>query len=419
MIHIACESGAVANLEDLHDFQNEMKTLSTMNYLKLRKEIEETGFSFAVHVWPNAEDNKLYILDGHQRVSCLRRMKAETASEEILVPIVRVEARGYIEAKRKVMAAASQYGEFNIDGLIKTLNDAEIEPAQALTMFHFPEIEPAELMKTSVSFSATARTEEEDDNFSPEPPADPQTKVGEVYQLGRHRLMCGDSTSPEMIRKLMGAECADLVFTDPPYRMNAVGGGDDPVGKAQTKLSAAIAHLCNFEPAEFLKALPGVFPKGRMSAYIFCNKDLVPDYLNWALAEGYSFNILFWKKPMAIPLGGSHRPDVEYLLFFRKNAYWQNGVEGANYSKCLVHGRENSEPHPTMKPVELIANQLRIASPNGGTIVDLFGGSGSTMIAAEKTDRKSFLMEMDPRYCDVIIKRYEKYTGKKAELIRS
>lgn len=180
------------------------------------------------------------------------------------------------------------------------------------------------------------------------------------------------------------------------------------------KLGEAIAHLCEFDPVAFLAALPIAFPKNKMNAYVFCNKDLVPDYLNWGVLNGYSFNILFWKKPNAIPLGGSWRPDVEYLLVFRKSAIWNNAVSGVSYSKLLEHGRENSTPHPTMKPVAMIENQLLIASNAKSLVIDFFGGSGSTLIACEKTGRDCGMIELDPKYCDVIVKRWQEFTGKEA-----
>ena len=219
----------------------------------------------------------------------------------------------------------------------------------------------------------------------------------------------------------MDGQKADMVFTDPPYRMETEGGLNQTVGKAARKLGEAIKHLCDFDPQAFLNTIPTVFDKNIMNAYIFCNKDLVPDYLNFALESGYSFNILFWKKPNAIPLGGSHRPDVEYLLLFRKSAQWNNGIDGVNYSKCLEYGRvsdkEKTGGHPTPKPVELIDNEILISSKNDSIVVDFFGGSGSTMISCEKNNRKCFMMELDPHYCDVIVARWEKFTGKKAELL--
>ena len=115
-----------------------------------------------------------------------------------------------------------------------------------------------------------------------------------------------------------------------------------------------------------------------------------------------------------MPLGGQHRPDLEYLLFFRKGAIWNNGLEGVSYSKCLEFGRDHSTSHPTMKPLELIGNELKISSIENSNVVDLFGGSGSTLIACEQLNRNCYMMELDPKYIDVIIKRWEKFTGQKA-----
>jgi len=143
---------------------------------------------------------------------------------------------------------------------------------------------------------------------------------------------------------------------------------------------------------------------------------LLPDYLVWARDNKISFNVLIWKKPNAIPIGDSHRPDIEYLLLFRKSAIWNNGIKGVNYSRCLEYGREKGL-HPTMKPVALLENEIYISSNTQSIVLDFFGGSGSTLIACEKTNRHARLIELDPKYCDVIVKRWEDFTGKKAELI--
>jgi DNA modification methylase len=223
--------------------------------------------------------------------------------------------------------------------------------------------------------------------------------------------MCGDSTSPTDIAKLMAGKKADLVFTDPPYRQEELGGQNDLIGKAVNKKTQQISDMIDFHPETFLLTLPTVFQNKTMNAYIFCNKELIPDYLNWALENKYSFNVLFWKKPNGMPLASSHRPDVEYIMFIRKNATWNNSVAGVNYSKCLEYSRQSGTPHPTMKPVALIENELQISSPLAGLVVDFFGGSGSTLIAAHETNRVAYLMELDPKYCDVICKRWEQLTG--------
>jgi site-specific DNA-methyltransferase (adenine-specific) len=236
-----------------------------------------------------------------------------------------------------------------------------------------------------------------------------------MWQCGEHRVICGDCTDSGVVERLMQGEKADLIFTDPPYRAEVEGGSDQPIGRAAAKLGEKIESLCNFDPIGFLETLPSFF-NGKMNAYMFCNKDLVPDYLNYAKEKRYNFNILFWKKPAGIPLGGQHRPDVEYLILMRKNACWNNAVPGVNYSKCLEYGRE-SGAHPTIKPLQLVINEISISSPNGGIVVDPFLGSGTTLIACEQLGRTCYGMEISPQYCDVIVNRWEKLTGKKAKLV--
>lgn len=234
--------------------------------------------------------------------------------------------------------------------------------------------------------------------------------MGKLILKSKHKLLVGDSTNIAHVVHLLRGEHAELVFTDPPYNQITTGGCVGAIGKALKKQGKDIDHLCDFEPKDFLDALPSAF-NGNMNAYIFCNKELVPDYLNWAIKNKYSFNILVWKKPSAIPIGGSHRPDVEYLILLRKSATWNGALEGVNYSKCLEFSRETSKDHPTMKPVGLIENELLISSSENGLVFDFFLGSGSTLIACEKTNRRCYGMELDPKYSDVILSRYLAFTG--------
>lgn len=243
------------------------------------------------------------------------------------------------------------------------------------------------------------------------------SKIGDVWKLGNHRLMCADSTSIDSLDKLMNGQKAEFLFTDPPYNQETDGGFSGNIGKALKKQSDEIEHLCNFEPKDFLNILPTIFNKN-MNSMIFCNKDLVHEYLTWAVQCGYSYNILFWKKPSAIPIGGSYRPDVEYLLSFVKNGVFNSGIEDIQYSKCLEHKRVTDKVHPTMKPIEMIFNQIKIRSNINGVVVDLFGGSGSTLISCEKTNRNCYMMELDPKYCDIIIQRWQNLTGEKAVLLK-
>jgi DNA modification methylase len=231
--------------------------------------------------------------------------------------------------------------------------------------------------------------------------------IGDLFEIGEHRLLCGDSTDSDAVARLMNGEKADMVFTDPPYKIETEGGCKGITGEALRKQGKQIEFISDFNPIDFLNVLPIIFENKKMNAYVFCNKDLLPDYLFWAKETGYSFNVLIWKKPNAIPIGDSHRPDIEYLLLFRKSAIWNNGLKDVNYSRCLEYGRE-SGLHPTMKPIELISNEMQISSNKNSLVFDLFLGSGSTMVAAHQLKRKCYGMELEPKYCQVIIDRMRK-----------
>jgi DNA modification methylase len=368
---------------------------------QLAGSIKEFGFNNPILI-----DKDNGIIAGHGRVMAARKLGLTEVPTILLDHLNETQRKAYILADNRIAINSTWDNEM----LSLELMDIKDDVSLAMLGFSVDELD-ALLNPTQLTDGLT------DEDAVPDVPEEPTTKLGDIYKLGNHRLMCGDSTDVESLAKLLEDQLVDLVFTDPPYRMEAEGGSNQPIGRAAAKLGEAIKHLCDFDPIAFLNALPTVFKPNYMNSYIFCNKDLVPDYLNWAREAGYSFNILFWKKPNAIPLGGQHRPDVEYLLTFRKSAIWNNGLKNINYSKSLEHKRDIGKDHPTKKPVELIENQVNISSNHNSIVLDLFGGSGSTMIACEKLGRKARLMELDPKYCDVIIKRWEDFTGKKAVLL--
>lgn len=388
-------------VEDLIPYVNNSRKHSDEQVAQIASSIKEFGWTNPILI-----DGTNSIIAGHGRLMAARKLKMEE------VPTI--ELSHLTDNQRKALVIADNKLALNADWdttLLTIELDELLKDGFALDILGFNADELNALLEPEQVEGLT------DEDAVPEMPEEPKTKLGDIYQLGNHRLMCGDSTSVDAIQKLMNGDVAELVFTDPPYRMEVEGGSNQLVGRAAAKLGEMIKHLCEFDPVAFLNTLPTVFKKNTLNAYIFCNKDLVPDYLHWAVESGYAFNILFWKKPNAIPLGGQHRPDVEYLLVFRKSAVWNNGLKDVNYSKCLEHGRDIGKDHPTKKPVELIENQLKISSTGNSVVLDFFGGSGSTMIACEKVGRQARLMELDPKYCDVIVKRWEDFTGKQAVLL--
>lgn len=373
-------------LGELKKLPNNPRTIKKDDMERLKKSIKDNPDYFEARpIILSNRTGELIILAGNQRYEAAKALGMDK------VPTFLLE--GLTEAREREIIIRDNVsnGDWDMDTLANEWDEQELtdwgvdinwdEPEQEVIEDEAPEVNESE-------------------------PAD--SKLGKVYQLGSHRLMCGDSTDAGSVAILMDGQKADMVFTDPPYRLQTDGGPRGDIGQALHKQGRSIEFISDFDPKKFLEVLPQQFEKNVLNAYIFCNKDLLPDYLNWAVNNKYSYNVLVWKKPNAIPICDSHRPDIEYLLLFRKNAIWNSGLSGVNYSRCLEFSRELGL-HPTMKPVELIANEIKISSNPEDVILDLYGGSGSTLIACEQLGRKCYMMELDPKYCDVIRKRYWKF----------
>lgn len=370
-------------LKTLTETEHNPRQISKKDFETLKKSLKE--FPEMQEIREIVVDENMTILGGHQRVKAMMANGQEKATVKIVEGLTDEQKRQFV-IKDNIANGDWDWDEIANDWSDMPFDDWGLDVDWA---------KPKEIVEDAapeVNESEPAKSE-----------------LGKVYQLGEHRLMCGDSTDAGSVAVLMNGQKADMVFTDPPYRVETEGGHRDSIGKSLHKQGRSIEFISDFDPKGFLSVLPEQFEKGVMNAYVFCNKDLLPEYLNWAITNKYSYNVLVWKKPNAIPIGDSHRPDIEYLLLFRKNAIWNNALDGVNYSRCLEFGRETGL-HPTMKPIGLIANEMRISTNSGSVVLDLFGGSGSTLIACEQIGRKCFMMELDPKYCDVIRKRWVKLT---------
>ena len=262
--------------------------------------------------------------------------------------------------------------------------------------------------------------EEETEIIEDEVPeeVEPVAKQGDIWQLGRHRLMCGDSTSVTDVEKLINGNKIELVLTDPPYNMGYSGAG---IIKETTKnVRERIKDIIDFD-AHSISYLASMDVG---SVYIFTSKDLIPEYFK--IFDGWKFNILTWVKTNNPPMcNNNFLPDIEYMLYFHKGKgrVWNNGLRPLDiYRKAYFSSRqegheEAGDVHPTMKPLKLLTDKIQISSSKNGNVLDIFGGSGSTLIACEQLNRNCFMMELDPHYVDVIIARWEKFTGQKAVLL--
>ena len=350
-------------------------------FKKLVNSIQE--FPQMLELRPIVVDSNMVVLGGNMR------LKACLAAGLKEVPIIVADQLTDEQKGEFIIKDNVGFGEWDWDLLA---NEWDVE---ALTDWGL-----------ELPFDNTPVLEAEEDDYKAPSEIKTDIVIGDLIEIGHHRLLCGDSTDSDAVARLMNGEKADMVFTDPPYKLETNGGANGDIGKALRKQGGDIEFISDFNPSDFLQVLPIVFGKN-MNAYIFCNNELLPEYLLWAKEAGYSFNVLIWKKPNAIPINSAHRPDIEYILLFRKSSIWIYGLKDVNYSRCLEYGRQKGL-HPTMKPVELIANEMQISSNKGSLVFDFFLGSGSTMVAAHQLNRKCYGMELDPKYCQVIIDRMHK-----------
>lgn len=255
-----------------------------------------------------------------------------------------------------------------------------------------------------------------DDDFEEEVPEEPKAKLGQIYQLGRHRLMCGDSTKSTDVQKLMNGVKADLLITDPPYNVNYEGKQD----------SKMTIKNDNQENDEFYKFLLLAFKnakenmKGGAAFYIWHAGTEVAYFAKAARDAELSIRQqLVWVKNQMVMGRQDYQWQHEPCLYG-----WAEGGPHFWYSdrkQTTVLNFDKpprSDLHPTMKPIPLFDYQIKNSSKSGDNVLDLFGGSGTTLMACEQDGRNAYLMEFDPRYVDVIIDRWEKFTGKTAKLIQ-
>ena len=328
------------------------------------------------------EDN--IVLGGNMRLKACQ----EAGLKEVHI----IQAKDLTEEQQREFIIKDNvgFGEWDWDILA---NEWDTEKLEEWGMDGFP-FEEEEVLEAT-----------EDDYEEPEQ-MQVDVVLGDLIEIGEHRLLCGDSTDSDLIEKLLNGNKADLVFTDPPYRYKKMGDGG-AFHDGHKKLKEDIKDIINFDPTDFLQTLPLVFKKG-INAYIFCNTDLVPDYCNWAKENKFNFNILTWHKKSFIPASNNHHfPDTEYLIYISKSAIFNSGLD-VNYGKYFILDNEKSNDHPTIKPIEIISNEIQIGSNKNSLVFDFFLGSGSTMSAAHQLNRKCYGMELDPKYCQVIIDRMRK-----------
>lgn len=384
-ITISCQGATSVSLDELQDLQGNLKDLTEDNYAKLRNSLIEFGFSFPIFFWQD-ENGAKWIIDAHQRKRTLLKMR----DEGILIPSLPADpifAKDRAEAKKKLLLLNSRYGQMTQEGFDEFTSDIEIEDiADLLTIPEVMFIEDG---------SSSDVAEDEVPPVSQDPA---KSELGKVYQLGRHRLMCGDATKIEDVEKLMNGKKADMVFTDPPYGYSYESNHQD---KHDVLLNDD--KILDFFP------LAIAFTNDNAPIYTFCGFQTVDKWIKIIKDNGLSLkNMIVWKKNnwSMGDLEGAYAGQYELILYTPKG---RTLIQGKRDTDVWEYNREAPTDHPTMKPVGLIS--IAIQNHKADSVLDFFGGSGSTLIACEQTNRTCCIMELDPKYCDVIRRRYWKFVN--------
>ena len=365
-------------------------------YEKLKKSIQEFGYVDPV-IW---NERTGHVVGGHQRLEVMQEMGVT----EVMVSVVDLP-----EDKEKALNVALNKisGEWDQDKLVDLLH--ELGDMVELTGFDAEELDKLFDNKTDV---------QEDDFDADAALADitePVTKRGDIWQLGRHRLMCGDSTMIDDVQTLMGDHKANLIVTDPPYNVDYEGKTKDALKIQNDKKTDGDFYqfLLDAFTNMFMVAVEG------SPVYVFHADSEGLNFRRALIEAGYKLaQCCIWVKQSMVMGRQDYQWQHEPILYGWKEGAAHKWHSDRKQTTIWNFNRPSkSKEHPTMKPLDLVAYPIQNSSVANCIVLDLFGGSGSTLIACEQLNRICYMMELDEKYCDVIIKRWEEYTGQKAELI--
>lgn len=397
-------------LDELIPYANNSRTHSDEQVAQIAASIREFGWTNPVLIDANGT-----IVAGHGRVMAARKLNMDSVPCLRLGHLSQAQVRAYVIADNK-LALNAGWDEKMLAAELEILKEEDFN----IGLTGFTDEELTALLETEVIEGNT------DPDEAPEPPVEPITRPGDVWILGKHRLMCGDSTNIDALKALCQDQLVDMWLTDPPYNvdMNAKNEMLQKAGKARkNKSSFGIVNdaMGDDEFRQFLR-----------DCYVAADSVMKPGsvfYIWHADSEGYNFRgaaqdagwkvrqCLIWHKSVfAIGRSDYHWKHEPCLYGWKEGAGHLWASDRKQTTVLEFNKPSKSKEHPTMKPVELFEYQMLNNTKEGDIVLDSFGGSGTTLIAAEKNGRVARLMELDPKYCDVIVKRWEEFTGKKAVL---
>jgi DNA modification methylase len=370
-------------VDKLIPYAKNSRTHSPEQVAQIAASIKEFGFRNPILV------DGVGIIAGHGRLMAAQKLNLDKVPTIDCSDMTESQKKAYIIADNKLAMNAGWDMDF-LKLELQDLEDADFD----LTLTGFDDKELDQLLAPEIEEGLT------DEDAIPEAPEEPKTKLGDIYILGNHRLMCGDSTSIDAVEKLLDGQRPDMVFTDPPYNIDYQGVKDKRDKIKNDKMEDSAFR-------DFL--IQSLYSCETM--YVCCS---------WQYAHLFKEAMeAIGRKPKAMIVWDKVNPAQHLDKYFKQHEiifyYGDFGGHKTVRGDVWTLKRQRNTVHPTMKPVELIQLALE-DQPSKKVILDVFGGSGSTMIAAEKLGKQARLMELDPKYCDVIIKRWEDFTGKKAIL---
>jgi DNA modification methylase len=402
-------------VEKLIPYVNNSRTHSEEQVAQIAASIREFGFNNPVLI-----DKDDTIIAGHGRIQAARKLGLAEVPCVRLEHLTETQRKAYIIADNRLALNAG----WNEELLTIELNDL-LADGFALDILGFDSDELKSLIDPVTPTEGLT-----DEDAVPEVPEEPKTKPGDIYQLGRHRLMCGDSTSIDAVEKLMDGVEIDFMFTSPPYN---AGDSEKLSGNTHTTDNKYATYRDDKTQSDYLD-----FLRGFTNAWMWVSKCMAVNIQQLAgnkiafveYLEAYKnhlIDIAIWDKKHGAPQMAKNVMSnrFEYIVFLGQTENPSRAIPTADFQGTIQNvyegqpnrNNEFSKVHAATFPVDFPEWAIKSFTKNGSIIGDAFGGTGTTMIACEKLGRTNFTMELDPKYCDVIVKRWEDFTGKKAELI--
>jgi len=384
-IKIHCQGADLLPIDSIIEFQGNLKKITRNNLNKLKSRILQEGFIAPIFIWQHEGDN--FILDGHQRLTALISLRVE-GYDIPLLPVAYIHAENVDDAKRKLLSITGQYGEFDMEVLNEWLEMCDDEMKQSLRLVN-EELE--------IALNQEAEETIGDDEVNEE--VEPVTKLGDLWELGSHRVLCGDSTDKETVEKLMDGKKADMVFTDPPYGVDYEGINNDN--------RDGLSELLN-------KVFENYFNSSKSGASIYCfHSDRCADIFHVEFRKHFHFSsMIIWNKNSLTMSQTDYQSKHEPCMYGWMNNGTHSWFSDRKQTSVWDVEKQRVDGHSTPKPIKIIQNAINNSSKGEDIVSDFFLGSGSTLIACEKTSRVCCGIELDTKYCDVIVNRYKTWCEK-------